>query len=322
MLVGMLAMVFDRLLGDPDFLWRRFPHPVVIFGCAIDYMERWGNKAHQTAVKRRIFGMMTLLVLLVGAVFVGELFTLFCRLCGPVGIILEALIASIFLAQKSLGNHVSAVQHALDLGGVEQARREVAKIVGRQTGKLDEAGVCRAAIESLAENSSDGVVAPFFWLLLFGLPGIFAYKMLNTADSMIGHKNERFHAFGFAAAKADDIANYVPARLCALLAIGASWLKYGRTPAFSAWRVMREDAMKHPSPNAGWSESIYAGALGISLAGPRFYGDIYVDSPYQNAGGRAPCRDDIGAGLALFWVSMNLALVLVGMVFMVNFLLE
>jgi len=215
--------------------------------------------------------------------------------------VLEAALASLFLAQKSLNLHVRSVYLALKNEGIDQARKEVAKIVGRDPLKLDEVGICRAAIESLSENSSDGVIAPAFWFLIMGLPGLLAYKMLNTADSMIGHKNNRYAAFGFAAARLDDLANLIPARLTSLLVIIAALIKFGSTSAKTALLITLKDAKKHRSPNAGWPESAYAGAIGISLAGPRFYGDRHIDADFQNENARPPRAADIARALCLFW---------------------
>jgi adenosylcobinamide-phosphate synthase len=206
------------------------------------------------------------------------------------------LIASTLIAQRSLYQHVANVRTAFAEGGLAEARQAVAMIVGRDPEQLDEAGVSRAAIESCAENFSDGVVAPVFWLALFGLPGILVYKAINTADSMIGHRTTRYENFGWAAARLDDLTNLAPARLAGgLLALAAPLV---RGSIAAAWRVMRRDATKHRSPNAGWPESAMAGALGLALAGPRIYGGTTVDDPFLNAEGRqAATPEDIGRAL-------------------------
>jgi len=229
--------------------------------------------------------------------------------------IVESLIAAIFLAQKSLDSHVRAVFRELKRGKIEQARHEVSKIVGRDPERLDEVGICRAAIESLSENSSDGVIAPAFWFLLAGLPGLLAYKMINTADSMIGHKNDRYANFGFAAARLDDFANILPARLTVLLIVIAAWFKFGWVSAKSAWLVTLQDAKKHRSPNAGWPESAYAGALGISLAGPRSYALQQIEASFQNEAGRPPCALDIAQALSLFWAAQFIFLIFILLLF-------
>jgi adenosylcobinamide-phosphate synthase len=212
------------------------------------------------------------------------------------GTVALGLIASTLIAQRSLYQHVAKVRTAFASGGLTEARQAVAMIVGRDPEQLDEAGVSRAAIESCAENFSDGVVAPVFWLALFGLPGILVYKAINTADSMIGHRNARYEQYGWAAARLDDLVNLAPARLAGALLSLAAPLARGSIGA--AWRVMRRDATKHRSPNAGWPESAMAGALGLALAGPRIYGGKTVDDPFLNAEGRqAATPDDIGRAL-------------------------
>jgi adenosylcobinamide-phosphate synthase len=217
----------------------------------------------------------------------------------PAGNILLALIASIFIAQRSLYQHVAEVRAAFAEGGLTEARDAVAMIVGRDPEQLDEAGVCRAAIESCAENFSDGVVAPVFWLALLGLPGLIAYKAINTADSMIGHRTERHASFGWASARLDDLVNLVPARLSALLLAVAAPIAGGSIGKSLA--IVRRDASKHRSPNAGWPESAMAGALGLALAGPRRYAGHMVDDPFLNAeANRQAVPDDIGRALDLY----------------------
>jgi adenosylcobinamide-phosphate synthase len=217
----------------------------------------------------------------------------------PMGNIITALIASIFIAQRSLYQHVDWVRSAFADGGLPEARDAVALIVGRDPENLDEAGVCRAAIESCAENFSDGVVAPVFWLALLGLPGLIAYKAINTADSMIGHRSERYASFGWAAARLDDLVNLLPARLSALLLAVAAPIAGGSIG--KSFDVVRRDASKHRSPNAGWPESAMAGALGLALAGPRRYAEGMVDDPFLNAEATRPAvPDDIGRALDLY----------------------
>jgi adenosylcobinamide-phosphate synthase len=214
----------------------------------------------------------------------------------PYGEWLVALVASIFIAQRSLYEHVARVRQAFASGGLDKARAAVSMIVGRDPKSLDQAGVCRAAIESCAENFSDGVVAPAFWFALLGLPGLIAYKAVNTADSMIGHRNECYRAFGWAAARLDDLLSLVPARLAGALVALAAVAAHGNI--LTALRVMWRDARLHRSPNAGWPEAAMAGALGISLAGPRRYGEQVVDDAFLNAGARAAATpDDIGRAL-------------------------
>lgn len=306
-----MALLFDRLVGDPQWLWRHIPHPVVFFGKLIHFTERAGNHAGFSKQRRFWHGWLAIMFLLSAAAGAGLLLAKICHCQGVAGLLAEVVIVSLFLAQKSLADHVMAVHDALEKGGLEQGRAAVSMIVGRNPHTLDKGGVCRAAIESLAENSSDGVIAPAFWFLVLGLPGLFSYKMLNTADSMTGHKNARYAAFGFAAAWLDDAANYIPARLTGGLVVLAAFFAYGRDEAKRAWQVMLRDAGHHRSPNAGWPESAFAGALDIRLAGPRSYGASKIDEPFQNAGGAESDSADIPRAVQLFWSVMNIVSALV-----------
>jgi adenosylcobinamide-phosphate synthase len=215
-----------------------------------------------------------------------------------IGFGVEALIASTLIAQRSLYQHVARVRRAFTEGGLPAARQAVAMIVGRDPERLDEGGVARAAIESTAENFSDGIVAPVFWLALLGLPGLIAYKAINTADSMIGHRSTRYIDFGWAAARLDDLVNLIPARLSGILVALAAPVSRGSIIA--SLKIMMRDASKHRSPNAGWPESAMAGALGIAIAGPRVYAEGAVNDPYLNAEGRTAAPDDIGRALRVF----------------------
>lgn len=302
-----LALLLDRFVGDPPQLWQRMPHPVVLFGKAISWGEkRWNNRNLAAAVLRR--NGMWLTVGLVGVcVVLGLVLEFVLPFAGTAGAVAEILIVTVLLAQKSLADHVQAVALALREGGLEGGRRAVSMIVGRNPEHLDEGGISRAAIESLAENASDGIVAPAFWFLVGGLPGLFAYKMINTADSMIGHLNDRYRDFGRFAAKLDDVANYIPARLTGLLASLATAITKDRLSGREAFSVMRRDARLHRSPNAGWPESAFAGGLGLALAGPRQYGTEKVEGPMLNASGKRDANaDDIDAALHLFWSTMSL----------------
>jgi adenosylcobinamide-phosphate synthase len=218
----------------------------------------------------------------------------------PASLALTALIASSLIAQRSLDAHVLAVAEAL-AAGLAAGRETAAKIVGRDVAKLDEAGVARAAIESLAENFSDAVVAPAFWLALGGLPGGACYKVINTADSMIGRRTQRHAAFGFAAAKLDDFVNFCPARLSACLVVIAACFA-PRASARAAWHTMRRDARGHPSPNAGWPEAAFAGALGLRLGGPRVYGEVRINDAWIGSGDE-PSRQDIMRALTLYRIA-------------------
>lgn len=296
--VVVAALAFDALIGDPDWLWRRLPHPVVLIGSFIGFLDRTLNHEVRSPAQRKLAGVSAVILLMVIAVLSGFLIeaafrhTLF-------GNLLLGLIASVLIAQRSLYQHVSRVRSAFADGGLASARKAVSMIVGRDPDQLDEAGVCRAAIESCAENFSDGVVAPVFWLALLGLPGLIAYKAINTADSMIGHRTARHEQFGWAAARLDDLVNLIPARLSGLLLAVVAPVANGTVA--TALKVMRRDASQHRSPNAGWPESAMAGALDLALAGPRRYGEQRVDDPFLNAEARKDATpDDIGRALDLF----------------------
>ena len=243
------ALAFDALIGDPDWIWRRLPHPAVWIGESIGLLDRTLNRESWLPERRKIAGVCATIVLVAAAAIVGLFLETELR---PIrgGNIALGLLASVFIAQHSLYQHIDRVRSAFTEGGLPAGRKAVSMIVGRDPERLDEAGVCRAAIESCAENFSDGVVAPVFWLALLGLPGLIAYKAINTADSMIGHRSARHEAFGWAAARLDDLVNLVPARLTGLLlAIVAPVV--GGSIAMSL-RVMRRDAATHRSPTAGW----------------------------------------------------------------------
>ncbi|WP_323797648.1 adenosylcobinamide-phosphate synthase CbiB [Nisaea sp.] len=305
-----LALVFDAVIGDPPALWNRLPHPVVLFGNLIGWGEtRWNRPGAGDAARRR-GGVFLTVLLLAAAALAGWLLH---RLVSFVsyGWLLEAAIASVFLAQKSLHDHVAAVARAFETDGLPGARRAVSMIVGRDPEQLDEGGVSRAAIETAAENFSDGVVAPAFWYLLAGLPGLLAYKALNTADSMIGHKNDRYREFGWASARLDDLANLIPARLSAVLIWAAAFVVPG-ADARSSVRATLRDARLHRSPNAGWPEAAMAGALGLRLAGPRVYGGKIVEDAWMGAGGGDAGMGDIRRALTLFRLACGALILLTG----------
>lgn len=295
----LLSLALDAVFGDPEALNRRQLHPVQLIGRVIAWADARFNRENDTPGRRRNSGAWTTAALLAGALVLGHLVqTLLLAL--PLGWLWLAIVMSTLIAQKSLYQHVAAVASGLETGGLGGGRLAVSRIVGRDPEALDQAGVSRAAIESLAENFSDGVVAPVFWTALFGLPGLLAYKVINTADSMIGHKTPRHLHFGWAAARLDDLLNLVPARLSGLIVCAASWLLPGADPV-GAWRAMRRDARHHRSPNAGWPESAFAGALGLAIAGPRVYHGALVDDHWMNDGGRPhAAAPDIRMALRLF----------------------
>ena len=298
LLIVIAALLFDALIGDPDFVWRRIPHPVVWIGAAIGFLERHLNRTAWSPQQRKIAGVATVIVLVGGAAIIGFFLEDLLRRRWY-GIVAAGFLASVLIAQQSLYLHVARVRDAFADGGLVAARQAVAMIVGRDPERLDEAGVSRAAIESTAENFSDGVLAPVFWLALLGLPGLIAYKAINTADSMIGHRSARYESFGWAAARLDDVVNLVPARLSGLLIAAVAPIVHGSIA--TAFSIMMRDAPKHRSPNAGWPESAMAGALGIALAGPRAYAEGVVNDPFLNAEARKEATPaDIGHALDLY----------------------
>lgn len=296
-----LALLLERLVGYPTPLYKAIRHPVVWMGALLDWLDKTLNKGtHQ-----RLKGVLALLILLAVTAAITVAIHLGLSLI-PFGWVIEAILATTLLAQKELARAVRAVADALDTS-LEAGRRQVSQIVGRDPETLDSAGVSRAAIESLAESTSDGIIAPLFWLVLGGLPGIALYKAINTADSMIGHKTERHLQFGWAAARLDDLVNWLPARLSALLVAGAAFWVTG-AEAEKAWTTALRDARKHSSPNAGWPEAAFAGALGYTLGGPRSYAGENIDLPSLGTGRRDLGPADIRNALALYGMVLNLAL--------------
>jgi len=293
-----LALALEAGVGYPDALFRRIGHPVVWLGTLIAALDARLNNARDDFERRRWMGVVAIAIVALAAALIGAAIT---KLCGLVigGPILLALLSSNLLAQRSLHEHVRAVADALAVS-LEDGRRAVAQIVGRDVSALDEAGVARAAIESLAENFSDGVVAPALFLAVFGLPGALVYKAVNTADSMIGHKSPRHLAFGWGAARLDDLLNLLPARFAAGLIALAAWLLPSAS-ATDAFRIAQRDAAHHASPNAGWPEAAMAGALGLCLGGPRAYGSVDVAGATLGDGRREATIADIRRALALYW---------------------
>ncbi|WP_439528720.1 adenosylcobinamide-phosphate synthase CbiB [Pannonibacter sp.] len=287
--VLLAALAIDALVGDPDWLWRRLPHPVVWIGRLIAWLDTSLNRPEWTAGTRKTAGVLALVILVTLGLALGSLLQT-ALLSLPFGWIGLAIIASILLAQNSLYSHVRAVADGLEGDGLAGGQRAVSMIVGRDPEQLDTAGVSRAAIESCAENFSDGVVAPVVWFALLGLPGLIAYKAVNTADSMIGHKTQRHQAFGWASARFDDLVNLPASRLSALFIALAAPLAGGSTAR--ALACVARDAGQHRSPNAGWPEAAMAGALDIALAGPRAYATYRVEDPFMNPTGNKV----IGAG--------------------------
>lgn len=307
-----LALLLEAILGYPPWLLRRIGHPVIWIGALIAWADRRMNGDTMPEGRRRLNGVLALGLVLAAAVLPALAIEALVRaaLAAPWALVVLAALTSSLLAQRSLIDHVGAVAVALEREGLAGGRRAVARIVGRDPETLDEAAVARAAIESLAENFSDGVVAPAFWCALLGLPGIAAYKAINTADSMIGHLSPRHRAFGWAAAKLDDLVNLPAARLAALWLVLAALIHPGANGR-AAWRLAWRDHGRHRSPNAGWPEAAMAGALGLKLAGPRVYGGTRLEEPWLGEGRAEAGAADIRTALALCRLACALQIVAV-----------
>jgi adenosylcobinamide-phosphate synthase len=291
------AVLVEAAIGYPAFVYRAMGHPVTWMGRLLGLLERRMNRETDGFGRRRLAGVGALAILLAASAGAAFFFLWFVS-NGLVGIVLTVLAATSLIAQRSMYDHVRAVADALERDGLEAGRKAVSMIVGRNPDRLDEAGIARAAIESLAENFSDGIVAPVFWMAVAGLPGATLYKAANTADSMIGHRTPRFATFGWAAARLDDVLNLPASRLSALLIVLAAAFTGGSSAG--ALRAVWRDASRHRSPNAGWPEAAMAGALGLKLAGPRVYGDELVDDAFMGDGRREATAKDIRAALRIF----------------------
>ena len=301
--VAVAALLIERLFGYPDALYARIRHPVVWMGALIGFSDRALNKASRSSRTRRVLGAVAVVLLLVVVLSVTVPLALVLRAV-PGGWVVEALVASSLLAQRALERSVSDVADGLE-HSLEAGRDALRHIVGRDPQTLDESGVAKGALESLAENSSDGVVAPLIWLAVAGLPGAALYKAINTADSMIGYRNDTYRDFGWAAARLDDLVNLPAGRLTGLLLCAAAAIG-GRGAGRRAMVVMRRDARKHVSPNAGWPEAAMAGALGVRLGGPRSYGGQTVELAWMGEGLPDAHPADIRAGLRLYRRGLNL----------------
>jgi adenosylcobinamide-phosphate synthase len=296
--LALAAAVLEATIGYPAPLYLAIGHPVTWMGRWLAWLEASLNRAGASFAARRAAGVLALCLYLAPVALVAWAATRLCLSGGALGFVVLALLAASLPAQRSLAGHVGAVADGLD-ANLDAGRRAVAKIVGRNPDVLDKAGVARAAIESLAENFSDGVVAPILWIALGGLVGGALYKAINTADSMIGHENERYKAFGWAAARLDDLVNLPASRLAALWLVLAAVLTPG-TSARDAAQAVRRDASRHRSPNAGWPEAAMAGALGLKLNGPRVYGERLVDDGFMGSGRRDADAADIRRALRLY----------------------
>ena len=302
-----IALSIETFAGYPAIVQNSVRHPVEWIGRLISALDVGLNDDEASDFDRRISGVLAVAVLcLCSAIPAYVASWLFTKI--PYGFVLNALVATAFIAQKSLRDHVAEVASALPRS-LPEARANVAKIVGRDVSALDESGVAKAALETLAENTADGIVAPAFWYALLGLPGLVTYKAINTADSMIGHKSEKYLAFGWAAARLDDMANLIPARLTGLL-FAASALLISKSAARNSLKAMWRDASKHRSPNAGWPEAAMAGALGLKFGGPRNYEGETLDLPTMGDGRAEMTVADIRAGLTLYEHALVLLLIL------------
>ena len=284
-----IAMLLDAVFGEPRMLWDRLPHPAVLMGRLVAFLDRTFN----TGQDRKSKGVLALSLLCFTAAVIGSLLSQF-------GWVIEIIVAAILLAQKSLIDHVKAVATGLRKS-IEEGRIAVSMIVSRDTKDMNEAQVARSAIESAAENFSDGVIAPAFWFLVGGLPAMLVYKFVNTADSMIGYKTEQYLEFGWASARFDDLLNWIPARLSMLLIV-----VFAKRPV--NFRAIVSEAKRHKSSNAGWPEAAMARATNVALAGPRSYDGQLQQLPWVNETGRQTITaDDIVAAVRILWRAWNLA---------------
>ena len=298
------ALALDALIGDPRWL----PHPVRAMGWLTGLLDRALNRERHGEAARVFLGAVAV-VLVVGVSAAAGWAVAHHAAVHSWGWLAELVLVAMLLAQRTMADHMVRVARALDTG-VEPARVELRHIVGRDVRALDEHGIARAAIESGAENYSDGVVAPAFWYLLLGLPGLLAYKAINTMDSMVGHRSPRHHAFGRAAARLDDAVNWVPARIAGALIGLAAVCVPGAAPG-RAWRTMVRDAPRHSSPNAGWPEAAMAGALGLALLGPRRYeGEAAADEAWLGDGRKEATANDLRRTVRVFAVACVLVALL------------
>lgn len=282
----LIALMLDWYFGEPEALWSRFPHPIVMFGKAVSFADKRLNSPEDSSGNQYKKGAIGISLLLFAALIGAFLLQWLISFFGFLGFFIELFIVFVLLAQKSLADHVEAVADGLKEDGLKGGRKAVSMIVGRDPSRLDKAGVSRAAIESLAENFSDGVVAPVFWYAVFGLPGIIVYKMINTADSMIAYRNEKYLCFGRVAAQIDDLANWLPARISAVLISLGSGMLNGVVAFRNSMIVALRDSGLHRSPNAGWPEAAMAGGADIALGGPRIYSEETVQQAYLNSSGK------------------------------------
>lgn len=299
-----LAIIVDGIVGDPDWLWKKISHPIVWIGTLIYWLDERFNASTDSRDDRRKKGRLVVVFLIIHGIVSGLILQVVIDFL-PLSAVFEALIVAIFLSARSLYDHVALVAKKLTYSDLTQARQAVARIVGRDPQTLNRAGISRAAIESLAENFSDGIIAPALWYLAAGLPGLIVYKMINTADSMIGHTSGRHRDFGRATARFDDLINLPASRLTALFCVIGTAIHHGATSAQDAISTIMRDAKKHRSPNAGWPEAAFAGGLDLALSGPRSYGGKIGNEAWINENGRRDLDyDDINSCLTLYLTSL------------------
>lgn len=309
-LILIIAFGIEAVLAYPAAVFRAIGHPVSWIGALIAALDSALNRPDYSFAARRAAGVTTVMLLLAGGLAVGAVLDTVARDTPYLGFAIAVMVVATLIAGGGLDQHVRAVAAALGAEGLAGGRRSIAKIVGRDPDALNEAAVCRAAIESLAENASDGVTAPALWFLVAGLPGMIAYKAVNTADSMIGHMSERHRAFGWAAARLDDLVNLPASRLTGLMFVAAAAVVPGAS-ARSAWQAYWRDARLHRSPNAGWPEAAMAGALGLRLAGPRIYAGVVVDDHWMGDGRAEATARDIDRALTIYRVALGGTLLIV-----------
>lgn len=312
-LILLVAFGIEAVLAYPAPLFRAIGHPVSWLGALIKALDSVANRPEYSEMMRRMAGVATLLLLLGVSVGAGVALEIIVAQIPYLGFVVAIAVVATLIASGNLDQHVRAVVSALRSEGLAGGRGSIAMIVGRDPDALDEAAICRAAIESLAENASDGVTAPAMWYLVGGLPGMIAYKAINTADSMIGHLSEQYRAFGWAAARLDDLVNLPASRLTGLMFIASAAIVPGAS-ATSAWRAFRRDARLHRSPNAGWPEAAMAGALGLRIAGPRTYHGVLVDDHWMGDGRAEATPADIERALMIYRVAFGGTLAIIVMI--------
>ena len=308
----LMAVLLEGYFGRLTLLFKAVPHPVSIIGHSIRWLEKKLNRHKRSNMDRAIRGAISVLIIVIGAGAIGW-GVAWLSLHQEFGWVLETFLLLSLLAGRDLFDRTSDVKNALEKDDIKSAKVAVAHIVGRDPAQLDEHGIARASIESLAENFSDAVVAPMFWYVLFGFPGILIYKAVNTMDSEIGYMSERYRAFGMAAARLDDILNLAPARLAALMIALGAFVAPKANP-WKAFKTMLKDAGKHASPNAGWVEAAMAGALGISLAGPRKYRDTTINAQWIGEGSAKALAGDIKRALYIYAVAILLSILVVAVI--------